>query len=65
MKECFTKMLKDLFLYQPNGVISFSIQGVMIKDDNGQQYFTMTQELNQYPEFLNNFPSDDIITFKV
>ena len=65
MKECFAKMLEDLFLYQPNGVISFSIQGVMIKDDNGQQHFTTTQELNQYPEFLSNFPSDDIISFEV
>ena len=65
MKECFTKMLEDLFLYQPNGIISFSTQGVMIKDDNGQQHFTTTQELNQYPEFLNNFPSDDIISFEV
>jgi hypothetical protein len=65
MKECFAKMLEELFLYQSNGVISFSTQGVMIKDDNGQQHFTTTQELNQYPEFLNNFPSDDIITFEV
>ena len=65
MKECFTKMLEDLFLYQPNGIISFFTQGVMIKDDNGQQHFTMTQELNQYPEFLNNFPSNNIISFEV
>ena len=41
------------------------ISPLMIKDDNGQQHFTMTQELNQYPEFLNNFPSDNIITFEV
>ena len=65
MKECFAKMLEDLFLYQPNGIISFSTQGVMIKDDNGQQHFTTTQELDQYPEFLNNFPFDDIISFEV
>ena len=64
MKECFAKMLEDLFLYQPNGVISFSTQGIMIKDDNRQQHFVTTQDLWQYSEFLNNFPSDDIITFE-
>ena len=57
-------MLEDLFLYQPNGVISFSTQGIMIKDDNRWQHFVTTQDLWQYPEFLNNFPSDDIITFE-
>ena len=64
MKEIFAKTLEELFLYQPNGIITFSTQGVMLKDDNGLQHYSMTQDLCQYPEFLNNFPSDDIIIFE-
>lgn len=64
MKECFAKMLEELFLYQSNGIVSFSTQGVIIKNNNGQQHIITTQDLNQYPEFINNFPSDDIITFE-
>jgi hypothetical protein len=59
MKESFAKILEDLFLYQPNGIITFSIFGIVIRDNNQQQHYTPTPELCQYPEFLNSFLADE------
>jgi len=34
MKESFAKILEDLFLYQTNGIVTFSTFDVAIQDNN-------------------------------
>ena len=59
MKESFAKILEDLFLYQTNGIVTFSTFGVAIQDNNQQQHYIPTTNLCQYPEFMNNFLADE------
>jgi len=59
MKESFAKILEDLFLYQTNGIVTFSTFGVAIQDNNQQQHYIPTSDLCQYPEFMNNFLANE------